>query len=157
MTSDDEQIIAGPAGLFEQIRLAAGFLTILPLMPSTPAAEAQVAASYAWFPLIGLAMGASFALEDYALSFVLGHAIRAVLVVLSMAVLSGGLHLDAVADTADALGAGSNRERAMEILRDSTIGSFGAAALFFVLALKVLALAGMGGRTDRKSTRLNSS
>ena len=133
------------SGFLTQIRLAAGFLTIIPLMSAAPAPESEVAASYAWFPLIGFAMGIAFAGEDYALSFVVGHALRSALVVLSIAVLSGGIHLDAIADTADALGAGRNRERALEILRDSNIGSFGAIALFFILALKVLSLASLAG------------
>jgi adenosylcobinamide-GDP ribazoletransferase len=55
------------------------------------------------------------------------------------------VHLDGLADSADALGAGSNRGRALEIMRDSRIGSFGAVALFFVLALKVVALGGASG------------
>ena len=141
----EHQPAGAAAGFFTQIRLAAGFLTILPLMPDAPAPESEVAASYAWFPLIGFTMGVAFALEDYALSFVLGHAIRSTLVVLSIALLSGGIHLDAIADTADALGAGRNRARALEILGDSRIGSFGAIALFFILALKVLALASLAG------------
>ncbi len=127
-----------------QVRLAAGFLTILPVI-SAPASESDVAASLAWFPLVGLALGIALALEDYALAFFIGHALRSALVVLSMAALTGAVHLDGLADTADALGAGRDRDRALEILRDSRIGSFGAIALFFVLALKVLALAGLAG------------
>jgi adenosylcobinamide-GDP ribazoletransferase len=147
MSAADSERVPKPGSLITQIRLAAGFLTILPLMPDAPAAEPQVQASYAWFPLVGLAMGVAFALEDYALSYLFGHAIRSTLIVLSVAVLSGGVHLDAVADTADALGAGRDRERALEILRDSNIGSFGAGALFFILALKVLSLASLAGTT----------
>lgn len=128
-----------------QLRLAAGFLTVLPLMPQEAVAEDAVGASMAWFPLIGLAIGAALAVEDRLLALFLGRAIRSVLIVLSMAVLTGAVHLDAVADSADAMGAGRNRERALEILRDSRIGSFGAVSLFFVLALKVVALASAGG------------
>jgi adenosylcobinamide-GDP ribazoletransferase len=50
--------------------------------------------------------------------------------------LTGALHLDALADTADAIGA-STRERALEIMRDSRVGSFGAAALGLDLLLRV--------------------
>jgi adenosylcobinamide-GDP ribazoletransferase len=55
-------------------------------------------------------------------------------------VITGGLHLDGLADTADALGA-HTRERALEIMRDSRIGTFGAAALALDLILKVGAIA----------------
>jgi adenosylcobinamide-GDP ribazoletransferase len=64
---------------------------------------------------------------------------------MSLAVLTGGLHLDGLADTADALGARSDRRRALEILRDSRIGGFGALALIFVIGLKAAALAGASG------------
>ena len=131
--------------VFSQIRLAASFLTIIPL-PLPFASGSDLAASMAWFPLIGLMMGAAFAIEDYALSLVFGHAIRSALIVLTSAVLSGALHLDGLADTADALGAGRDRIRALEILRDSRIGSFGAIAIFFALALKILSLASLSGR-----------
>jgi adenosylcobinamide-GDP ribazoletransferase len=128
-----------------QIRLALSFLTIIRVRIKS-SDESDVAASMAWFPLVGLAMGLGFALEDYALSFLLGHVLRSAIVVLSMAVLSGAVHLDGLADTADALGAGSNRDRALEILRDSRIGTFGAIALFFALGLKVLSLMGLSGK-----------
>jgi adenosylcobinamide-GDP ribazoletransferase len=100
----------------------------------------------AWFPLIGLLMGIGFALEDRVLSFPLLHAIRSVIIVLSMTLLTGAVHLDGLADTADALGAGRDRVRALEILRDSRIGAFGAIALFFALALKLVAIATVFGR-----------
>jgi adenosylcobinamide-GDP ribazoletransferase len=132
-------------GILLHLRLAVSFLTILPVAIES-ANESDVAASMAWFPLVGVAMGIAFAIEDRALSFLIGHAVRSAIIVLSMAVLSGAVHLDGLADTADALGAGRDRIRALEILRDSRIGAFGAIALFFALGLKVLALAGMSGR-----------
>jgi adenosylcobinamide-GDP ribazoletransferase len=110
-------------GVVLQLRLALSFLTILPLTIES-ANEADVAASMAWFPLVGVAMGIVFALEDRALAFLLGSALRSAIIVLSMTVLSGAIHLDGLADTADALGAGRDRIRALEILRDSRIGTF---------------------------------
>ncbi len=142
---EDPSFEVRTGGTFLHIRLALSFLTVLPVAIES-ASESDVAASMAWFPLIGLATGIVFALEDRALAFLLGHAVRSAIVVLSMAVLSGAIHLDGLADTADALGAGSDRIRALEVLRDSRIGTFGAIALFFDLGLKVLALAGSSGR-----------
>jgi adenosylcobinamide-GDP ribazoletransferase len=132
-------------GFLLRLRLAIGFLTIIPVRIES-ADESDVAASMAWFPLVGALMGVAFALEDYALGFLFRHALRSALIVLSMVALSGAVHLDGLADTADALGAGSDRTRALEILRDSSIGVFGAIALFFALGFKVLALAGLYGR-----------
>lgn len=141
---------AAPGGrrtaIFTQIRLAAGFLTILPVVDDRANAPEDVAASLGWFPLIGFAIGAAIAAEDYILASVCPSAIRAVLIVMTLATVTGAVHLDGLADTADALGAGRKRERALEILRDSRIGTFGALALFFVLALKVMAIAGGTGK-----------
>jgi adenosylcobinamide-GDP ribazoletransferase len=132
-------------GIFSQLRLAISFLTILPIRID-PASEADVAASMAWFPLVGVLMGIAFTLEDRVLSLLLPHAIRSVIIVLSMTLITGAVHLDGLADTADALGAGADRTRALEILHDSRIGAFGAIALFFALALKVVSVETVFGR-----------
>jgi adenosylcobinamide-GDP ribazoletransferase len=127
-----------------QVRLAISFLTILPIGPAN-AASADVAASFGWFPLVGFGIGLMLCAMDWLLAPLFGYALRAVLIVLILTALTGALHLDGLADTADALGAGRNRERALEILRDSRIGSFGAIALFFVIGLKIIAIANRGG------------
>lgn len=134
------------ASILARIRLAASFLTILPVADERAYAPADVAASFEWFPLIGFAIGGAIAAECYLLGFICTRALRAAIVVMTLAVVTGGVHLDGLADTCDALGAGRNRTRALEILRDSRIGTFGACGLFFILALKILAIAGSGGR-----------
>lgn len=128
-----------------QIRLAAAFLTILPVGPDGTAEATAVASSFGWFPLVGFGIGVTLCAADWLLAPFFGHALRSVLIVLILTALTGALHLDGVADTADALGAGKNRERALEIMRDSRIGSYGAIALLFVIVLKVLAIASRGG------------
>lgn len=126
--------------LITEIRLAASFLTIVPVGGES-AADAEVAASLRWFPLIGFIVGAVLAIADYMLAFFIASMVRSTLLVLALTAITGAVHLDGLADTADALAAGHDRVRALEILRDSRIGTFGAAAVFFVLALKVAALA----------------
>ncbi len=128
-------------GWLAEIRLAAGFLTIVPVMPRVAAPPETVAASLGWFPLVGFILGGVLVVEDFLLNGIFSRATVAVLLILTLTVLSGAVHLDAFADTADALGAGSDPHRALEIMRDSRIGSFGAAAIFFLLALEILALA----------------
>jgi adenosylcobinamide-GDP ribazoletransferase len=135
--------------VLERILLAASFLTIIPLAGGPARPPAEVAASLRWFPLVGFIIGAMLVLEDRALAIFTGGAIRAALLVITLEIVSGGMHLDGLADTADALGAGRDRERALEIMRDSRIGAFGAAAIFAVLALKVIALAGAHGEARR--------
>jgi adenosylcobinamide-GDP ribazoletransferase len=67
--------------------------------------------------------------------------VRAALDLLAVAVLTGGLHLDGVADAADGLFASANRARRLEIMRESTIGAFGVVALVLVLLIEWSALA----------------
>ncbi|MBF6569424.1 MAG: adenosylcobinamide-GDP ribazoletransferase [Candidatus Binataceae bacterium] len=136
------QVVNSPRfSLIAEIRLAAAFLTIAPVGPRQVMSEGAVAASLAWFPLIGFIIGLALVAEDWMLAFMLAPIVRSVLLVASLAAITGAVHLDGLADTADALGAGSDRDRALAILRDSRVGSFGAIALFFVLAIKVVAIA----------------
>ncbi len=133
------------AGFLTEVRLALGFLTILPVLPAGRAPDATVARSFTWFPLVGFAIGTLLCLEDLALQAIFGATLRSMIVILSLTVLTGAVHLDALADTADALGAGGDRTRALEIMRDSRIGSYGAMALIFALLFKVAALASLSG------------
>jgi adenosylcobinamide-GDP ribazoletransferase len=128
-----------------QIRLAASFLTILPLGPKALACPDDQAASFGWFPLIGFALGLALCAEDRLLGPLVSAVSRSILIVMTLAVVTGALHLDGLADTADALGARSDRARALDILRDSRIGTFGTLALIFVIGLKIAALASAGG------------
>jgi adenosylcobinamide-GDP ribazoletransferase len=133
------------ARAFLQLRLAAAFLTILPAGPAEAASSEDVAASFGWFPLVGFGLGLALCAIDRMLAPVLDNGVRALLIVLILTVLTGALHLDGLADTADALSAGSDRERVLQILRDSRIGSFGAIALIFAIVIKVFALSGSAG------------
>jgi adenosylcobinamide-GDP ribazoletransferase len=95
-----------------------------------------------FFPVVGLLVGATGALVYLAASFAHLPSLPAVVLTLgAMALLTGALHEDGLADTADALGALPDRERALEVMRDSRIGSFGAIALILVITGKLGAIA----------------
>jgi adenosylcobinamide-GDP ribazoletransferase len=128
-------------GIFEQVALAASFLTIIPLLDARPRVSEVVAASFGWFPLIGFALGALLCAIDSASSAIMAPTARAIMLVMALTIATGAVHLDGLADAADALGAGRDRARALEIMRDSGIGTFGAIALFFLLIIKISALA----------------
>ncbi|MBL0406359.1 adenosylcobinamide-GDP ribazoletransferase [Microvirga aerilata] len=99
-------------------------------------------------PLAGLVIGLLPALAlGGALLLDLGPWLAAILSVAAMTLTTGALHEDALADTADSFG-GSTREKRLEIMRDSRIGSFGASALFLSLALRIGALAALASRID---------
>jgi adenosylcobinamide-GDP ribazoletransferase len=99
-------------------------------------------------PLAGLLIGLlPAALLGCALLLDLGPWLAAILSVAAMAVTTGALHEDGLADLADSFG-GTTREKRLEIMRDSRVGSFGASALFLALALRIGALATLATRVD---------
>jgi adenosylcobinamide-GDP ribazoletransferase len=123
--------------VIKAIGIAIGFLTRVPV--NTGATEAKdLANATVWFPVVGLALGAVSLGMQHVLTLHVGSTVSAVAIVAVSAMLTGGLHLDGVADLFDALGGGrGNRERMLEIMRDSRIGAHGATALMLVLAAKI--------------------
>lgn len=114
---------------------AISFLSILPA-GSFRATEADLKRSLAFFPLAGLlfaALGWGFA---YLLIGFLPPLPTALLLTLFPEILTKGFHLDGLADTADGMLSSRPRERKLEIMRDSQIGTMGVAAIFAVLGLK---------------------
>src|SRR3712207_2467220 len=94
--------------------------------------------------LLGLLPAATLGL---ALLLDLGPWLAAALSVAVMVLTTGALHEDGLADTADSVG-GTTREKRLEIMRDSRIGSFGASALFLSLALRIGTVAALASRID---------
>jgi cobalamin 5'-phosphate synthase/cobalamin synthase len=74
--------------------------------------------------------------------------VAAVLVVALDALLTGALHLDGLADMADGFGGGKTRDDVLRIMRDHSIGSYGAVALILTLLLKAVCLSNLLGRTN---------
>ncbi len=97
-----------------------------------------------WFAAVGLLVGTAQALFYMLGAGLWGPALGALAAVAAGLMLTGGLHEDGLADTFDGLGGGASAERALEIMRDSRIGSFGALALGLVLGATTLALAQLG-------------
>jgi cobalamin 5'-phosphate synthase/cobalamin synthase len=117
---------------------SAALLTVLPV-PSRAAASAR--GVLPWAPAVGLVLGGVAAgvavLGDRWISALAG----AVLGLAVLAVLTRGLHLDGLADTADGLGPLRHRERALEVMRQGDVGPFGVATLVLTLLLQVACLA----------------
>ena len=122
---------------------AFAFLTRLPV-GGFPYTSDELRWSSAHFPLVGAALGATLA-GVMLVSRHAGSVVAAALAVSVGMLLTGALHEDGLADTADALGGASDREKLFVILRDSRIGSFGAAALCMVLLLRVVLLSALAG------------
>jgi adenosylcobinamide-GDP ribazoletransferase len=127
---------------------AFAFLTRLPVWAG-PLRDADLGRSVAFFPLVGLVLGLALTGLGYALVGALDPLLAAVLLVATLAALTGGLHLDGLADVFDGLGgARGDRGRMLDIMRDSRIGAHGAAALVLLLLAKVLAVGQLLARRD---------
>jgi adenosylcobinamide-GDP ribazoletransferase len=92
---------------------------------------------------VGLCVGAVSAGVLWAGEALFGMAVAVGLSMAASVLITGAFHEDGLADTADALGGAVSRERALEIMKDSRIGAYGAIALVLVLGLKAAALASM--------------
>jgi adenosylcobinamide-GDP ribazoletransferase len=131
---------------FGSLRDALTFLTRLPVPPARGGRDADGAPgdlgrSVVWFPVVGALLGAILFGAARALGGHLAPGLLAVVLVAAHALVTGGLHLDGLADTFDAWGGGrGDRARMLDIMRDSRIGAHGAAALALLLIAKVLAI-----------------
>ena len=116
--------------LRNDILTGAGLLTRLPLPAHQPSG---IRSAWAW-PLVGLVIGALTVVAGAGAMWLgLSAGAAAVVMLLVQVMMTGGLHEDGLADTADGLWGGWTRDRRLEIMRDSRIGSYGVIAL--VLAL----------------------
>ncbi|MEM9318722.1 MAG: adenosylcobinamide-GDP ribazoletransferase [Pseudomonadota bacterium] len=127
--------------LADHIILAMGLLTRLPLPSRRVEPESSSTAVWAW-PIVGALVGGIGAIVGAA-SIAIGLTpwIAAVLALIAMALATGGLHEDGLADSADGLWGGQNRARRLEIMRDSRVGAYGVLALGLTLLLRFAAVA----------------
>lgn len=121
---------------------AIAFQTRIPLARWFALDEHDVRRSVLAFPVVGASVGALLGATAYGLARFLPPAVAAPLAVAVAVLVTGAIHLDALADAADALGARS-REQALEIMRDHHIGAFGAAALALDVLVKSAAVAAL--------------
>ncbi len=120
--------------------LAVQFLTTLPTPGHSFSDVRLQGLSLLWYPAVGLLLGVLLALFGGALP--LPFYLQAMLTVALWVLLTGGLHLDGVADYADAwVGGLGDRERTLHLLKDPLCGSMGVTALILVITLKAAALA----------------
>ena len=128
--------------VISDLRMAASFVTILPVASSKPAADGAVARATWALPVAGLLVGLAGALVyKVASRFGLAPNLAALLALAATTIITGALHEDGLADTADGLGGGRTRERKLEIMRDSRIGTYGACVLILSFGLRWSAIA----------------
>ena len=119
--------------------LALQFFTRIPVGKEVSFNEKNIGRSLFFLPFIGLIIGWIAALPIIALHST-SKIIASLLSIIVIAAFTGGLHLDGLADTFDGFLSGRKRERVMEIMKDSTLGAFGALALVFLILFKFVAV-----------------
>lgn len=119
------------------------FLTRLPVPSDLRHVEGRLARSARFFPLVGVLVGILSGLVYYLGMMVLPATLAAGLAILVSIIVTGALHEDGLADCADGLGGGMTRERRLEIMRDSRIGTYGSAALIISILLRWVALSSL--------------
>ena len=139
--------------LIREYLLAVQFFTRIPITGRLAEwvgySPEQLRASAAHFPGIGLLVGAVAAGVFTGVQALLPEStftplVAAALCTVATVLLTGGFHEDGLADVADGLGGSYDRERALEIMKDSRVGAFGALALVLALLCKVALLAILG-------------
>jgi len=120
--------------------IAIQFLTIIPLPFSVRCEKEDLGRSTALFPLVGLAIGALLAALNWLISPWLARPLCDALLITALAVVTGALHLDGLADVCDGLAARGSRERFLAVMKDSHVGAVGAVGLVLCLLLKWQAL-----------------
>lgn len=116
---------------------ALALLTIIPV----PAHEnTTLGKSLAYFPLVGAILGTILALAFYFSAAIFPNPVPSALTLTLWVILTGALHLDAVADSGDGLLSTISRERRLEIMHDPRVGGFGVVAVVLVLILKFAAM-----------------
>jgi adenosylcobinamide-GDP ribazoletransferase len=112
---------------------ALSFLTLIPLVRFAGKPDG---ASILYFPLVGILIGCLFAGVDWLGSLFLYNELRAMVDVAFLALISGGLHLDGLADSADGLYIHHDKDKALEIMKDPRVGVMGVLALLLCLGFK---------------------
>ncbi|MET0385348.1 MAG: adenosylcobinamide-GDP ribazoletransferase [Polyangiales bacterium] len=121
--------------------VAWGFATRVPVRVATVSPR-MLAAAISCLPAVGLVLGAGAYGVARLCAPALGNTLAAIAAVAFAALITGGLHLDGLADLFDALGGGrGERQRMLDIMRDPRIGAHGASALLLVVLAKVAAIA----------------
>lgn len=123
------------------LRTAFGLMTTLPVRLPDDWSMGDSGRASVWYPFVGLVIGALTWLAWKGTLLIFPSWVAAIVTLVVWVVLTGGLHLDGLADCCDGLLASTSVERRLEIMKDPHIGTFGVIGLIIVLLLKAAALA----------------
>jgi adenosylcobinamide-GDP ribazoletransferase len=119
------------------------FYTRIPVPASTGFSNEMLNKSTRYFPFIGLIVGGIGALIFWLLHFILPFQVSIILCMATTIFVTGAFHEDAFADFCDGFGGGYTKERILEIMKDSRIGTYGAVAILLMLTTKFVCLSNM--------------
>ena len=122
---------------------AVGFLTRIPVGNHPP----EPTAAIPWFPIVGAIVGAAVAAVFVATGMILPSLLAATVAVTTGLVVTGALHEDGLADTADACGGAQTHPQALRILDDPTLGTYGVVALTISIVTRIGSIASLKGWT----------
>lgn len=116
------------------------FFTRIPIKKDMAATSEDFAKGIVYFPIIGLIIGAFNLLVYLGAAKLISGLFPVVCAILANTVITGALHIDGLADTCDGLFSSRNKERMLEIMKDSRIGTNGAVAVLLDFLLKISVL-----------------
>jgi adenosylcobinamide-GDP ribazoletransferase len=122
------------------LRVAFGLMTTLPVRLPDDWSAGDSGRASVWYPLVGLVIGAITWLVWKGAMFAFPPLVAGIVTLMIWVVLTGGLHLDGLADCCDGLLVSTSVERRLEIMKDPRVGAFGVIGLILVLLLKAGAL-----------------
>lgn len=126
-----------------KILLAIQFLTIVPLKDLGETTDPEIGEASAFFPVVGLLEGVTYIILAALFLKVFPAEVTSGLLLFAMVIVNGGLHLDGLSDTFDAVASRGDQGKKLSIMKDSTIGPSGVIAIVLVILLKYLLLNAM--------------
>ena len=112
------------------------FMTRIPINIDTGFDE-EFHRTIKYFPSVGLVLGILIYIVGYVSLMLFDPFISSILIVLSLVILTGGLHIDGVGDTFDAIYSYRDKDRMLEIMKDSRLGTNSLLAIIFLILLKI--------------------
>lgn len=121
------------------------FYTRIPIPKCIKSRHEELNCATRFYPLVGCIIGALSFVVFWAANYLFSPEISAILTLGAGVLLTGAFHEDGFADTFDGFGGGYTKEKILEIMKDSRIGTYGTMALILQMALKIFALASFAG------------
>jgi len=124
----------------KKLLLAFQFLTIIPLRDTGDVSEKEIGKTTAFFPVVGALQGITLVISSALFLKVFPVEVSNGLILFLMIIINGGLHLDGLADTFDAIASRKDKDKKLAIMKESAVGPFGVIAIVFAILLKYLFL-----------------